>query len=132
MNNQRILKFRVWDKLFNKWGNPSDFLGIDVRGNLICENGLNPTNSIVQQFTGLLDKNGKEIYEGDIIKFFCYGHYDKELIGKIIYNEEMFMFLIQVGISDLNLYGIYKSDNKYYEIIGNIFENPKLLNKNEK
>ena len=69
-----------------------------------------------QQFTGLHDKNGKEIYEGDIVMF--WGG-----IGKVIYFDAYASFKIQYtenDMADLNL--------NSHEILGNIYENPELLN----
>lgn len=74
----------------------------------------------VMQFTGLKDKNGKEIYEGDIIKWF-------EEIGenpnlfKVEYDEAHWTI---VPISEA-MDGWYLG-NKVLEVIGNIYENPEL------
>lgn len=85
------------------------------------------------QFTGLCDKNGKEVYEGDIIKHFMY----KTIDGKSKY----ITFCINWG--DDNRYRAYKNGLKGYsyeisfanyvynpkdnEVIGNIYDNPELL-----
>lgn len=85
-------------------------------------------NSIRMQCTGLKDKNGKLIYEGDILD------YDHG-IGEVVWNFYAF-----------NIMGYYCSYENYptlafnecpnpqipYEIIGNIYENPELLNEDEK
>jgi uncharacterized phage protein (TIGR01671 family) len=91
-----------------------------------------------QQFTGLLDKNNKEIYEGHILKVKSYdGWFDKE---GFYYNSCVFYDAAQAKFVHAHkpelLYGsdfslphlASKSDNQNpYEIIGNIFENPELL-----
>lgn len=68
----------------------------------------------LMQFTGLLDKNGKEIYEGDIIELDGYKYeilfIDGEYCGKSMLSEQLQMFEIVNG-----------------EVIGNIYENPDLI-----
>jgi len=77
----------------------------------------------VSQFTGLTDRNGKKIFEGDIVN--CYEY---ECCGKIIYSEDGtgFYFLVALeegGFEDEHLYD-YAGE---LSIVGNIFDNPKLL-----
>jgi uncharacterized phage protein (TIGR01671 family) len=79
----------------------------------------------VMQFTGLHDKNGKEIYEGDILRI-EHPYKDREYIGEVVYEYYMFM---------VNGFYFTHYDNpsdafeemKYVEVIGNIYENPELL-----
>lgn len=72
-------------------------------------------------FTGKLDINKNEIYEGDIVRF-RRGD-GKFFTGEISYVDEYgAYFVIHSGISDNQLYAFDR-----YEVIGNIFENPKLL-----
>lgn len=146
----RIIKFRVWDKKNNNfWHNMKGFVNSGIIINANGNTGItyedtkfvffNPEFLIVQQFTGLTDKNKREIYEGDIIIFM--GRWDEN--GKVLppdyepYEIAWCMgglkaFLIsRDGSSSIYRHneclGVGHTDN---EVIGNIFENPELLNKN--
>lgn len=76
----------------------------------------------VGQFTGLVDKNGTQIFEGDIIKRFWLG---SEIIYCIKYEEENACFIGKA----LNKSGFttFNNDSEMFEIIGNIHDNPELL-----
>lgn len=72
------------------------------------------------QYTGLHDKNGKEIYEGDIVKI----KYRDEDIGKVIYEHNGF----SIDVTNMNKnYGRVSFVNNFMEVIGNIYDNPELL-----
>lgn len=80
-------------------------------------------NFDLMQFTGLYDKNGKEIYEGDIVRF----HYKTGVykIGTVVWND-----LFGSWDIDCPDFVSYKSLGQYKsvsEVIGNIYENPELL-----
>ncbi len=111
----REIKFRVWNTVHKRmdWA-------MQVSGNKIIQDEHN----MVLQFTGLKDKNGKEIYEGDIINDF--GNFEgADRIGFVIFLEEhgAFMFDGFCGYP----YFVRQGSSKECEIIGNKFENPELL-----
>lgn len=71
------------------------------------------------QYTGLKDKNSKEIYEGDIIQ-----HHYHILKAEI---KRINSGLVMKYLVDNLKYALYEIDMPYIEIIGNIYENPELL-----
>lgn len=101
----REIKFRAWD--FKNKEIIED--AMTLNGTLFYKD--NP-NFVLLQFTGLKDKNGKEIFEGDIVKFKVIGGERKEVI---IFEDGCF------------LAGSFYLNRKDVEIIGNIYENPELL-----
>lgn len=115
----REIKFRVWDKERRMLINfsLSDYCDRDLqwlRKNL--------AGASIMQYTGLKDKNGKEIYEGDVLK-------GGAMIARNLFHNNL-------GVVDLPLQeqwvGI-TTDLEQEEVIGNIYENPELLeDKNEK
>lgn len=124
-NSQRIIKFRAWDKK-----NKNMVFSPDLHDHeqavsffsILEDNAdfFSDDDCILQQYTGLKDKNGKEIYEGDIVNHLFY----KE-IGQVIWNEKSarFVFLFKDGSKDK----IFQVDKESFEIIGNIYENPELI-----
>lgn len=132
----RSIKFRTWDtqnKEFSEWTNRDPFFSTShsqiffwerVRkedgsfdGDIIIQD--HSGRFVLQQFTGLLDKNNKEIYEGDILQYKSRDpKFSKTLVRWTREEED-------------NHPGFVVSDSSSHygkpEIIGNIFENPELL-----
>ena len=121
---KREIKFRVWsieDKRFL-----TGYKEV-TRSFFPSGNGyeLQQKNEVWQQYTGMVDKNGKEIYEGDIIKYpwltVPSGTWDKET-----YRTDEVKFVTGCFIPD-----IWRTVVDDCEVIGNIFENPALFLKYE-
>jgi hypothetical protein len=77
----------------------------------------------LMQYTGLKDKNGKEIYEGDIVIH----HYFHET-GTVIWQQSQSRYALEY-LSDKKTQELFPIDTAMFEIIGNIYENPELLNR---
>lgn len=78
----------------------------------------------VMQYTGLKDKNGKEIYEGDIFRYELLNESEKELEpNSTIYTEEVHFIDGSFELDNCPLGAFYDKG----EVIGNIYENPELI-----
>lgn len=145
----RTIKFMAWDKKDKRMViDEQDFIPIKVTNKGVLR--LNPhyqdnfwqfvseDRFEIMQFTGLTDKNGKEIYEGDIIEMDGGG---PKVKGQIIFEDGCFCFKapwVKEGNSypELKYYTVFSSlpndaifkDCIMVEKIGNVFETPELLN----
>jgi len=85
----------------------------------------------LMQYTGLKDKNGKEIYEGDLVKWSDgeYKHPSNPRIAEVRFDPELSFFAFNVDSGHKFGYSnfMYSDTEKHLEIIGNIYENPELL-----
>ena len=113
----REIKFRTWYKPEVKF-----YFGRDACAFpefTLNWRDANRNNYIVQQYTGLKDKNGKEIYEGDILKY--------EPLGATIYYEVFWDEVNGAWKNTKENGGNNGSWFDLYEVAGNIFENSELL-----
>lgn len=123
----REIKFRAWDSSKNEmfeWkyllNNPEVLRS--VLGNECY--AMNPPKSlfIAMQYTGLRDKNGIEIYEGDIVKTALFG----QTVGSISFHKGKYVLFFSRGCSPSTEFWGNISDLSM-EVIGNIYENLALL-----
>ena len=128
----------------------NDFAYIVEFGNKeLCRNYVEVIPSTIGQYTGLTDKNGKKIFEGDIIRYAdlydynCYLEsidnpevYDNIDLGNIwTIDEVVYGIIVGYPAFDLNehdfetngLSELSESGQFFYEVIGNIHDNPELL-----
>jgi len=117
-------KFRVWDLEEKEWisSTESDWYFLSLEGGEIAcwydhQLGTVMNDHVVMQSTGLLDRNGKEIFEGDVVEE-AYG-----MRGEIFWNKSEMMWDARgwniAYLSDALRHGV--------TVIGNRFENPELV-----
>ncbi len=124
----REIKFRAWHKEKKCWLDTVHVYGdsswsgsiIEPRGEI---DGYDERECELMQYTGLKDKNGKEIYEGDIIKS-C-NQYIENITASVMWNDNCARFVIDSESPMMNF--IYGANLNRLEVIGNIYENPELL-----
>lgn len=129
----REIKFRAWDEKENKIRKVTKINWFDEC--VECDehpNGdyirLPLEKANLMQYTGLKDKNGKEIYEGDILT--CEGGYEApegeevcQDVSQVYWDNDLLQFRVQCRCGDF--WSLEEYD--YEEIIGNIYQNPELL-----
>ena len=126
----REIKFKFWNKIARRF-QPASKYAVDGEGKLVSYDyemmafddpvEFSNTCIVAQQYTGLKDKNGIEIYEGDIVKATSDQYENENFVGKVIFDEGCFL----TWINKNDIRGIWGEDD--IEIIGNIFENSELL-----
>lgn len=119
-----IPKFRAWDKETKTMNGMAE---IYRNRNQEIELRSRDENIILMQSTGLHDKNGKEIFEGDIVRM--RNPRDRRQIGMFqvvrVANSPMLGLLDKKLTTEI--FNLYEHMRNYYEIIGNVYENPELL-----
>lgn len=138
----RELKFRAWDKKRNRYVGDGEIVfksygseaavvvcpnSQDYIGDICHDEYIDDGRFVVEQYTGLKDKFGKEIYEGDIVKarWRRAKHARLDTKGEIKFNDGWFYVdddpdgQDRLGVPIHNCYSV--------EVVGNIHENPEIL-----
>lgn len=129
----RLIKLRIWDQINNKFLKEyrNNYFYKNLEEDVVygfeyfIDTEFYGNNYIVQQFTGLKDKENKEICEGDIVNL---TGPDYNCNYEIIYQDGAFR--ISNGIEDCVHKLIPASISRFGRIVGNIFENKELLGEN--
>jgi uncharacterized phage protein (TIGR01671 family) len=112
----REIKFRVWD------GNKYNSLAKALSRELVYEDEysleINFNECTLEQYTGLKDRNGKDIYEGDIVTWYINGH---TRTGRVFYDTQAFDLYDDSKECGLICWDFLRGES---EVIGNIHENP--------
>ncbi len=129
----REIKFRAWSQAFDRIYSGSEML----RGNLflslqdgalytdVLTGEMKPTSRwVVMQYTGLKDKNGKEIHEGDVVDLHSWKPSVKQTRRQVVEWIGSGLFMRRL---DGTILGYSELSNRRLEVIGNIYENPELL-----
>ena len=128
--------FRVWSNYWKKYATEAE-LYMDGSADAIFEDAdgvphHENTDIVVEFNTGLKDKNGKEIYEGDIVRNTVEVAPNKSSTYKIYYDQHHAMYAMspvdgKIDIGDF--YGYIM--RRHFEVIGNVHENGDLLKEEE-
>lgn len=132
----REIKFRAWDTSNREWLDTGAF-SLDLDGDELHLTGTSGyvRGYVLMQYTGLKDKNGKEIYEGDVVALDMWhgnehGYIPEAGVIKWHQSSSAFKwFSIEEDPSDGNNYWLSQADEHQREVIGNIYGNPELLTK---
>lgn len=130
-SDMKEIKFRAWDVLNKKmlsWGEVFDLPAWEIFPGTPEQRAFE-----VMQYTGLKDRNGKEIYEGDILEFRANPFNTKRDLFQVVFKDGGFRdewnnYIGQYLPPDIrNKQGGRVRLNEVCEVIGNIYKNPELL-----
>ena len=123
----REIKFRAWDKQIKEmlsvdkieWDRKLVYIRSSTRDHMETPRRISEDICCLMQYTGLNDKNGKEIYEGDIVTYFDRCYFIKFHLANFMLSKKEYNYL------ELS-HSTYSKEGKV-TVIGNIYENPELL-----
>lgn len=128
-----IPRYRAWDKIRKTMYEVDDIMSIDFGKSEISvmtlfferTNYYKFDDIVLMQSTGLQDKNGKEIFEGDVLKVTNLDTW----LEVVSFNKDKAMFASKETkreVEETPLYDLFNTDIFEIEIIGNIYTNPEL------
>jgi len=138
----REIKFKAIDSITKRWIYSNGYYFDGTNYWFITPNIDSPAigfadyhivlKNTICQYTGVKDKNDKEIYEGDIVKYSIYNEYTRELLStlfEVVFHEGAFVQEHRIKL-DPDYYKVTKTiwyEWDFTEVVDNIYENPELL-----
>lgn len=127
-----ILKFRAWNKATKEMHEADDIVSLNFEEKQICVQTIffgqlsyyDFDDIVSMQSTGLKDKNGKEIFEGDILSDEG-SELEDEWVYVSVINKDGMYYCLENEIHGVS--GALIDFVPYYSVVGNIYENPELL-----
>ncbi len=140
----REIKFRAFSKVD---GGRYDYGGFSIHatGKIVRDMPWIDKDATIEQYTGLKDSDGVEIYEGDIVQFtywwFDGNHTESQLTGQIVYSNELMSCQMKgVKNKEWERFTGHENDNEYltafselqfeeddFKVLGNVHQHPNLL-----
>lgn len=130
----RKIKFRVWSEKWEQWLNQEEHVIYADNGDVGEVNDCELVefivhDTLVEQFTGLHDKNGRQIYEGDIVEITVNNNIYAPSKGaaKFVPVKEIHSVEVRPGITTVGKWILCEFKQDKIQVIGNIHENKELL-----
>jgi uncharacterized phage protein (TIGR01671 family) len=120
----RTIKFRAWDKKRKEWIPQFQV----YQNGSVADDGdwITSKDLVLTQFTGLKDKNGKEIFEGDILQWMSALDIPQRM--SVEWNTEYGWWWLKSKTPAMNSLGTTMANSRsLFEVIGNMYESPELL-----
>jgi uncharacterized phage protein (TIGR01671 family) len=143
-DQNRVIRFRAWDKINNRMLHFGKFIWHDEYNLCYMDGSLDvpaEDNLIWMQFTGIQDKNGKDVFEGDIVQMWRHddntNRHERDTYWKdggrhLNIKEVKFMFgsfvIWSDFIHDYRCFANLARPGESFEVLGNKWQHPSLLN----
>ena len=124
----RVIKFRAWSEALNEMDyNPMNTISFDGKQVFFGVGEITGFFDSIMQYTGLKDKNGREIYEGDILRLKIDDYAGLEKPDIFLINSDEVYYADVCYLQQIDDHIKQSETDDCIEVIGNIYENPELL-----